>query len=525
MIKKLSPLFTEHKWLKIAALSIFILVLLVENVLSIMMTHHWQLANFIAFFLGNLFMFIAAGYIIFIYRSVKRVKSFDPDKLHRLYRWSLIILGLALLIIPFFFIVHVPYSHHDWDYFVIYRDTSLLDGRNFTHLPMTENERLYFLRYPNNQFFTIIYNVVFASITKVIPKAVALTLIAAICTSIAGVAGSLLVKKIADEKLAFLYNIVAFGFFPFYVYGALLYTDTASIPFVIVGLLFIVYAIKSEKLNKQIIWWICASLVIALGYYLKPTVAFTLIAATCFLVLNRKWKKLFLMLPIAAIIFVGMHEGVKTVIAQDPAFTQQTNDRYNLPLIHWVAMSFDPRNTSGGFNPAVLAYSESYTNKAEKQKADFQLLVNNLKKQGVPGVLLQLGRKIVYTWFNGDLRDFFYTYYHANPLVHNYFDWISSKYTEDNPSGWFLLNGAQTLYWIGIVFFMWYEIFLSIFKKWKTVWFILGLSMVGLTAFLLVWEANSRYLYNFAPIMLTLAILGLVDFLKSKKGGGDAVIN
>jgi hypothetical protein len=217
------------------------------------------------------------------------------------------------------------------------------------------------------------------------------------------------------------------------------------------------------------------------------------------------------------IMFFGVHTSVKAFIATDPAFTQQANERYNLPLMHWVTMSFAPNNKWGGFNPEVLAYSEQFPTKAAKQKGDIDLFVSNLKKQGVGGVLVQLSRKISYTWLMGDLHSMFYTNRHMNPFVNKYFDWLSDSDPNDNGTGNVLLIGAMMLYWIAIVFFMWYEIFVAIFKKWKSLWFILGLSMVGLTGFLLLWEANSRYLYNFAPIFLALATMGVIDFLRKDK--------
>jgi hypothetical protein len=53
-------------------------------------------------------------------------------------------------------------------------------------------------------------------------------------------------------------------------------------------------------------------------------------------------------------------------------------------------------------------------------------------------------------------------------------------------------------------------------KNWKSDWFIPALSMFGLTVFLLIWEANSRYLYNFSPIILMLASKGLMDITSKK---------
>ncbi|MDG6126149.1 ArnT family glycosyltransferase [Lactococcus formosensis] len=496
---------------------IFGLIWLGTNIYVIMETPVWSEKYITAFILGNICMFIAAAYMVFIYRSVKKIDTLTESKIQHYYKMSMWILGLAVLLVPFFFIIHVPDTAHDWDFFVIFRDTMQLGGRSFANLPMTEDELLYFLRYPNNQFFGIVYNTLFAPFTTNLSRIIATTVVAAILTSISVLGGSLIIKKISNLKMALIYNLVAFGFIPFYLYGAQLYTDTATLPFVIFGLLFMIYALQSEKTSKMIIWWIAACLVVFFGYSIKPTVFIPMIAVFCFLVLNRKWKKLLIMVPVAALLFVGVHQGVKAVIANEPAFSEQANDRYNLPMIHWVTMSFDPINKYGGFNPDVLAYSQSFTDVASKKEGIKHRFIENLKEMGVPGVLVQLWRKIMYTWFNGDLSNFFYTYLHSNPFIFRYFDWTSFAPEEGNITGWLLIKAAQTLYWLAIVPLMWYEIFLGIFKKHKTEWFIVGLSMAGLTGFLLLWEANSRYLYNFAPIMLILATMGLVDFIQRNR--------
>ena len=511
-------LHIAKKWLYLAGGA-----LLIGNGLAIWQTREWGIDNFIALVLGNLCMLTAFIYLAFLYRTSQRISGWDEAKIHSTFRKTTILLGLAMLIVPFFFIVRVPFSAHDWDFFVIFRNTSFLHGRTFDHLPMTENQLLYFLRYPNNQLFGIIENTLFEGTTSNLSKIIWMTGLSSTLTSIALVAGSMSVRKLVSERMAIFYNLAAAGFLPFYVYGAQFYTDTASIPFVMLGLLFIIYAMKADKIKQQVIYWIIACLIIFAGYYIKPTVTFPLIAALCFMLLNRKWKTVLLVIPIAALSFMTAHITVDKIVSSDPTFSQKMNDRYNLPLVHWITMSFAPDNYSGGFDPNVLDYSEQFTSKAAKQEADIKLFEENVKKQGIPGILLQLGRKISYTWFNGDLRDFFYTFRHSNPILDHYFDWVGPQHP-GNPTGYILLTAAQLMYWIFIVFFLWYEIYLSIFKKWKTFWFILALSIVGLTGFLLIWEANSRYLYNFAPIIITLALQGLLDFNQRKKRKGLSLV-
>ncbi|MCL2858818.1 MAG: glycosyltransferase family 39 protein, partial [Streptococcaceae bacterium] len=506
---------------KILWLILFCLIFLGFNAYVISQTPQWTEKYITSYILGNLIFLITAGYMVLIYRLIRKInhsEKYDDAKIKKYYGWSLAILCVALLLVPFFFMVHVPDSAHDWDYFVVFRNAVTLQGNSFSHLPMTYNELDYFLRYPNNQFFGIIVNALLSPFRNDQARVLVLTTLSAVLTTLSVLSGSLIVKKIASLKTALLFNLIAFGFVPFYIYGAEFYTDTASIPFVMLGLLFMIYAVKSETRTKSILWWVLASITVFTGFAIKPTVVFPMIALFVFLIINKKWRKVVLFLPISAILFFGVQTGVKAIIAQDPAFTAQANKRYNLPMMHWITMSMSPINQYGGFNPQILEYSLSFSDKASKAEADKALLIKNLKEMGPLGIGKQLWRKISYTWVNGDMSDFFYTYRHSNPFVFRYFDWTAFNSNEGNITGWLLVKGAQILYWMAIAPLMFWQLGKHVFrpKNWKSDWFIPALSMFGLTVFLLIWEANSRYLYNFSPIILMLASKGLMDITSKK---------
>lgn len=500
----------QRKWRIIASI-----IWSVMNLIVIFATPKWHIDNVIALILGNVILMTAILYLFFIAHASKKINTLALTTVHTYYLRSLLILGLAVLIVPYFFMIHVPHDAHDWDFFVVFANTSALHGRTFDHLALTENQRLYFLHYPNNQWFGMIQNFLFAK-TTLASKMFLMTGLSSLLTSSSVVAGSLLAKKVASEKMGLCYNLAAFGFLPFYVYGAQFYTDTASLPFVIFGVLFIIYALKATQTTSKILWWIIALLVIFSGYYIKPTVTIPLIAAVVFLILNKKWRTVLFVLALSVLLFFGTSKVVHHTISSDPAFSTTANERYNLPLIHWVAMSFAQENFSGGFDPNILSYSEQFYDKASKQEADLDLLKENIAQEGVLGVLSKLARKTIYTWLNGDLRDFYYTYLHINPIVNRYFDWVSNN-EKGNITGYLLITGAQLLYWLCLLFLMWYEIFQSIFKKRGSIWFIFALSIVGLALFLLFWEANSRYLYNFTPLMILLAVKGKLDFSQRKE--------
>ncbi|MDR0199324.1 MAG: glycosyltransferase family 39 protein [Streptococcaceae bacterium] len=509
----------KPKKLKAIALGLFVFIWILINVFVIPQMPHWSFKYVLALLLGNLCIGIAGAYLYFLGYVAAHLESFS-----RYYRRTFWLLGLALLVVPFFFILHVPDSAHNWDFFQLYRNITTLKGASFSHLPVNQHYGdlsglMYYWTYPNQQFYAILLNRFFGPMTNLFPPIWAMTFVGGLLTSASVLGMSRIVRLLSSEKVATLFNVAAFGFGPFFVFGALLYTDTATLPFVVFGLLFMLWALRKTEWQKRLLWWGLALVLIFVGYLIKPTVAIILVAALLWLVLEKRWRELLLVIPLALVLFVAVDTGGKAVIASEPAFSQQKNETYNLPLWHWVTMSFAPDNKTGGYNHAVLIYSMSYEGKAAKTKADQALLIKNLQKEGVSGVLLQLWRKIVYTWFNGDLNDFFYTYRHANPFVNTFFDfttWEPNKAVGNLP-GWLLTRASQMFYWFLMLPFLFYEIGLSLWKKRHSEWFILALSVVGLTGFLLLWEANSRYLYNFSPVLIALAVMGLIDFLSGRK--------
>ncbi|AXN65309.1 glycosyltransferase family 39 protein [Lactococcus cremoris] len=525
-------------------IGLFILI----NGIALSITKSWNSDHIIALVLGNLLLVAAYFYFIGIFRLSKKLfapknemeiidesvskiesKSFLLTDLSvkKYYQISFWAVALVTFILPFLFMIHVPDSKHAWDYFVIFNSTTELHGQSFGLLPETASRLGYFLRYPNNQFLGILFNQIFSPFAEnVLLKMWVVTAVSALLTSLGVLAGTLSVKALSGKRHAILYNVCALGFLPFYVYGAQLYSDTITLPFVSFGLLFFIYAIKSDKLNRQILWYFLATLLTVLGYEFKPTVLIVLIAALVFLGLNKKWKQLLLLIPMFALLFVGGHFMVKATIATEPAFSQEANERHNLPMMHWIAMSWAPSNKTGGFNKKIRQYSESFPTYEAKKEADKQLFIDNIKKMGPAGIVRQIGRKLSYTWLYVDLNSAFYTYYHENKFINRYFDYLSgtSLTSLDGPgniTGWFMLKAVQTLYWIGLVVLLWRQIWriLSRKKNWSNPWFVPALAFVGLSFFLILWETNSRYLYQFAPVMIALASLGLIDnqFKKKKR--------
>ncbi|KLK96393.1 hypothetical protein VN91_1334 [Lactococcus lactis subsp. lactis] len=176
----------------------------------------------------------------------------------------------------------------------IFNSTTELHGQSFGLLPETASRLGYFLRYPNNQFLGILFNQVFSPFAGSVElKMWVVTAVSALLTSLGVLAGTLSVKALSGKRHALLYNVCALGFLPFYVYGAQLYSDTITLPFVSFSLLFFIYAIKSQKITQQVLWYFLATVLAVIGYEFKPTVLIVLIAVLIFLGLNKKMETTF----------------------------------------------------------------------------------------------------------------------------------------------------------------------------------------------------------------------------------------
>lgn len=499
----------------------------ISNGVAVMKTTRWDADHLTALVLGNLVLIFTLLVFWLLYRlggklgfgrsDFKGVKSrVSQQLLTHYYWWSFGILGLLMVIVPLFFMIHVPDAGHDWDFFIIFNATSKLHGQSFAHLPMTTNALGYFLRYPNNQLFSILFNQTFAGLTEISLKIFVVTLVSSVLTSLALLASSLLVRILADCRLAVLFNCCAAAFLPFYLYGAQLYTDTLTLPFVCLGLLCFVWAFKALSVLTKLLGFSLSVTFLLIGFTFKPTVLIVLIAELIFLLVNKKWKAFGVVLALFGVLVVAKDFGVKAIVSSDPVFSQENKERYSLPVMHWIAMSWAPENKTGGFKKAIRLYTEQFDTYQKKQIATKQLFLNNLKKMGVLGVFRQIGRKLIYTWAYPDLNGLFYSLNHENPLIHRYFDY-SPQTKVGNVTGFIFLKMACFPYWAMVVWFMWRLIFKMMFHKyyWQQLWFILAVSVFGCTIFLILWEANSRYLYNFSPLMLALALYGYTN--RSKK--------
>ena len=125
---------------------------------------------------------------------------------------------------------------------------------------------------------------------------------------------------------------------PLWLAAAVLYTDTFSLPFILMALDFAMRTAKAEDFGRQIGWALLCGLAVVIGCQIKMTAAIVLMAAViCWALTMKPLRAALVSVLCAGILAFGMgtahHIMLDRVI--DPAMYAQ----HNTPPIHWVMMS------------------------------------------------------------------------------------------------------------------------------------------------------------------------------------------
>lgn len=179
-----------------------------------------------------------------------------------------------------------------------------------------------------------------------------------------------------------------------------------------------------------------------------------------------------------------------------------TDARKNeFPLEHWVAMGLEG---TGGYNADVYWMTASVEGKEEKKAVDKAFIQKKLSEYGAEGMIRHLKQKIYFTW--GDGVYFAPEKLKREPLktsrLHAWVLYDGSEYAKVYK----YCNAYQLLLLLGIAA----SLFRNLLEKGRLrEVFVIQLAVFGLFLFLLVWETRSRYLVNFVPLFILLALDGM----------------
>lgn len=363
----------------------------------------------------------------------------------------------------------------------------------------------YLLTYPNNIMITLIYVLVFkiASIFSLSNFVVVATVFNGFIITLTVLFTYKIAELLFDKKKALMILLIMLFTTPLYLHVAIYYTDSLSMFFSTLNL-FLVLKVEKSKANKsRILFQLLLALSIVIGWKLKLTSVFVIIAVIVFYFLKgikkQQAKKFLLVIPMIIILLVPYNILVNKNIKNDERY-----DICNVPLEYWILIGLDGK---GIFNDDIFSYMKSFKTVEEKKIAEREQIKIKIEQYDVISFMKHLTEKLKFAWTDG-------TYFapeklKREPINKNILHEIvlpERKYSS-------IYKYFPQCMHMGLIIFIIISC-INIIKKndFKSKKMILLISMYGLMVFLLIWENRSRYILTMLPIFLLLGVDG-IDYL------------
>lgn len=451
-----------------------------------------------------LFILTGAAFAVgsfFLYKGLERRTKGNYDKIF----WIIFTLMVILQLIIGYFLLCDPVTD-------LGRVHSFAKGvattGSFSHTyDLYPSSDGYLARYPNNQAIFLLlcgyYRILFLIFGDIPMYATVVLNAAALSISVLFVYKT--AKKIFSPAGAFLSFLLCLFFLPYYTYTPYFYTDTLSMPFIVVPLYLYVSALKSEKPIRKYLSFGFAAVLIFVGYSLKGSAIILLVGAVVYLFLSVPVKKALAGTGSLLAIFLVCLLAFQSFSASLNFTSKEELYEQQYPLTHWVMMGLSGH---GGFSQKDSSFTRNSGNYDQKKAATMEEIGNRLKKMGPAGLFEHLTVKGVWTWSDGT----FYIGNHIgeNPKTPNILHEFVLPEGKYNNIFVLISNG----YLLMLLFWVLISALSAAIKPRMNVTVLLNGLIFGVFLFFLVWETRSRYLMNFTPVILLAAAGGIQSAAK-----------
>lgn len=336
--------------------------------------------------------------------------------------------------------------------------------------------------------------------------------------NLAGVFTVLAVKKITKSIKA---SVTAFVLFHLLVstnpWMSVPYTDVFSILFPVLTFYFYVQAVQKAGSRYSPLLWLGIGLSGGIGYLIKPSGAIVLIAVV--VCAGIRWltgersRKIYglkcMVMFFAAIfmvygIYVHMLSYTGCELNKDIAFS----------WTHYFMMGLN-EETTGSYLSADYGYSSSFATAAERTKGNMERAFSRLNDFGLPGYLKFLMNKLLMNFNDGTFAWGLEGGFVLGETAYAPGIWgqrLRRLYYVTNDWYIYYATAAQSIWlWVQMTAA---GILLGSRKKQeqsvdrKLAEKVLMVSLIGIFAFVMLFEARARYLYNMLPLYVICAVLG-----------------
>lgn len=481
MLKKVLNIFNN---IFLVVFSLIILMILLFNNSTVY--GHYN------FFLLFLILIIVAIIINILYKKVMKLEVKNIKR----YAIAIFLIILTLQIICAYLFRVSP----SWDFEIIYREAMDFDKTY-------DYSRIYFSYYPNNIFLLFIMKIIFSFFHYILGFNNGFLAIGIIFNIImidlAVILTYLTVKRIYDEKNALFALILLSLSSAIYLYVPIFYTDTISMLFPILLIYIYTYIIdKNTTYKNKSLLLILFIITGYIGMLLKFTIIIPIIAILIYHAMKitkplKKYEKNFRYIIICILCLLIIITS-KTIV-YDKYVNPYLDKNEKLPYTHWIAMGL---TGVGGYNNEDAEFAKNIKPPKVESKKEINIIKDRIENHIKKGTLIPfLNDKIIYTWGDG-------SYYAPSKLTrspiltgkHQEFIKADGRYHDIFK---YLSTAYSTVLLLMIVIATLYNK-----KKEDSINMITRIAIFGLFLFLLIWEARSRYIINFIPIIILSSLYG-----------------
>ncbi|MDL2214355.1 glycosyltransferase family 39 protein [Clostridia bacterium OttesenSCG-928-O13] len=306
-------------------------------------------------------------------------------------------------------------------------------------------------------------------------------------------------------------------FVPFYMMGAVFYTDLLSVVFPILMLDLFLIGKKQKTSAKKWAVFLLLGLVCGVGTLVKlpSVIAFLAIVVAALAGIRRPPLKEYLaktLLPLAASALVmALVLGLFQLFVTGRTLDDERLEKESMPLSHWVAMGL---MGEGGYDEADYDRAMKLPSKTAREEVNRQLIITRLTQPSLAELGALFTRKAVRCFGDGTygLSIFLDDGPHHWSTLHDFVLFEGKHYSLYSHFCQGLYLGVFSLVLAGAA-----KASLRMGKTWRFYRFPAPwIALFGLLLFLLLWETNSRYTLNYMPVLFVCAAAGASVLLPAK---------
>ena len=482
---------------------IFILLIIVDTKIKYNYINLSKISNII------ILLIILLIFLIFYYlnRKIKNKININEKKVIK-------IIFISLFIIQIIIFKNI-YFETGWDVKLL-RETAI--NYSITNI-FTNNYHYdlypYFDIYPNNIFLTSIFSYIikFGYLINITNPNKLLVLINILLIDLTGIITLKTIKNFSDNKKTIIISAILYSLFiglsPWFLIP---YSDTYSIIFPIS----ILY--NYTKKNKKKYNYFLIGLLSIIGYLIKPTNIIVLIAIVIIEAINfifTKKKEIKENIKKITPVIVGILIAILINKINLYIIDYKPNKEYQFTFYHYLMMGSNEK-TTGGYNEKDFFNSVGKNSYKERIKYNKEIFIKRMKEKNINEHINFYKKKLLLIYNDGSLAwgkegQFYFFIENNYNLLSNY---LKNIFYNDGEY-YSIFSTITQMIWLIIISF---SLISSIINKNKDL-NVMYLTIIGLTLFLLLFEARARYLYLYIPYFIVLATLGMekLSLLLNKK--------